>query len=722
MSQKTLEVELAGRVLRLETGRLARQADASVVCQHGDTVALATVAVSEEPVEAGFLPLRVDFEEKMYAVGRIPGGFFRREGRPSDEAILTARRIDRPIRPLVPQGLRHEVQVIATPLSAEHGSSIDVVSMLAASVAMSMSCVPFDGPLGIVQVGRVGGEFVLYPSFEQVEDGEMSLLVAATRQGVVMIEFKGKQVADSAVGDGLGLAFEHCQRVIDIIEQFIGEEVREKAELTMWEPRPEIAEAVRAQAYERVAQALELPAKTERQEALREISRELCDSLGESFDNPEPDVEAVIEQITAEELRRVVLDEGRRFDGRGFEELRPISCEAGLLPRVHGSGLFQRGETQVLTITTLGATTDQRLVRTLEEEDYERFMHHYNFPPFSVGEVRPLRAPGRREIGHGALVQAAMEAVLPPEEEFPYTIRLVSEVLESNGSTSMAAACGSTLALMDAGVPIRAPVAGVSVGLVWDGPDRYQLLTDIQGIEDFEGYMDFKVAGTRLGVTAIQMDTKTNGLPVEVLVKALGQASSARMEILDIMAETLPYPRPELSPNAPRLYTIHIDPEKIGLVIGPGGRVVRRLQDQYDVEIDVQDDGTVYIFGNDGELVQKARDTIEDMTRDIEVGEVFTGRVISVMPFGAFVEIMPGREGLLHISELAWEHVDKTEDVVNVGDMVQVKVVSIDDDGRIRLSRKELLPRPERSHRGSGAGRSGNSRRRSPSRPRGGHR
>jgi polyribonucleotide nucleotidyltransferase len=693
MASQAVAMEWAGRTLELSTGLLARQADAAVVCRYGDTMALATVGVSEEPTEDSILPLRVDFEEKMYAVGRIPGGFFRREGRPSDEAVLTARRIDRPIRPLLPPGLRHEVQVITTPLSADPKASIDLVAMLAASAAMSVSCVPFAGPLGVVQVGRVNGELVINPSFDQVEEGDLALLLALTHQGVVMVEMQGKQVAESVVVAAMEKALAEGQRILALLEQFQEQAGKEKAALSEWQPRPEIAAGVREQ-RDAIVASLELPSKLDRHQALRQIIKQLQTSLSEQFQAPERDIEATVAEITRERLKQVVLEEKRRFDGRAFDEVRPVSCQVGLLPRAHGSGLFQRGETQVLTITTLGATTDQRLVRTLEEVDYERFMHHYNFPPFSVGEVRPLRAPSRREVGHGALVQHALEAVLPSEEEFPYTIRLVSEVLESNGSTSMAAVCGSTLALMDAGVPIRAPVAGISIGLVWERADRYQLLTDIQGIEDFEGDMDFKIAGTRLGTTAMQMDTKQHGLPLPILTEALEQARTARLQILDVMAETLPYPRSELAPHAPRLFVVHIDPDKVGLVIGPGGRVVRRLQERHDVEIDIQDDGVVYIFGHDGEKAEQARQAIIDLTREVQVGEVFTGRVVAVQPFGAFVEILPGREGLLHISQLAWEHVEKTEDIVKPGDLVQVKVIEVDPEGRIRLSRKELLPRP----------------------------
>ncbi|MCX7597480.1 MAG: polyribonucleotide nucleotidyltransferase [Armatimonadetes bacterium] len=696
MSVQTLEEEWAGRTLRLETGRLARQANAAVLCRLGDSAALATVGVSDEPVAADFLPLRVDFEEKMYAAGRIPGGFFRREGKPSDEAVLTARRIDRPIRPLVPEGLRHDVQIIATPFSAERGSSIDVVAMIAASAAMSLSSVPFAGPLGVAQVCRVNGEFVTGPSLEQIEQSDLVLLAAATRQGIVMLELQGTQVSNEAIVSAMELAFVECQKVIEAIERLVEKAGGPKEKCAVWQPRQEIVSFVRATAYDRISGAIEIRRKQEREAALRAISRELLEQLSSEHEAPEPDLQAALAGIMAERLKQAVLVERRRLDGRAFDEVRPVTCEVGIFPRVHGSALFQRGETQVVTITTLGATHDQRMVRTLEEEDYERFMHHYNFPPFSVGEVRPLRAPGRREIGHGALAQNALSPVLPPEDDFPYTIRLVSECLESNGSTSMAAVCGSTLSLMDAGVPIKAPVAGISIGLVWDGPDRYQLLTDIQGIEDFEGYMDFKIAGTRLGVTAVQMDTKTHGLPISLLSEALEQARVARIQILDIMSETLPYPRAQLSPFAPRMHAVHIDTSKIGLLIGPGGRNVRKLQEEYEVEIDIQDDGTVYVFGDDGDKVDAARKAIEDLTREVKVGEVFTGRVISTTPFGAFVEILPGREGLLHISHLAWEHVGRTEDVLKEGDEVQVKVIEVDTDGKIRLSRKELLPRPRR--------------------------
>jgi polyribonucleotide nucleotidyltransferase len=709
-------MEWAGRTLRFETGRLARQANSAVVCEYGNSAVLATVGMTDQPVSANFLPLRVDFEEKMYAVGRIPGGFFKREGRPSDEAILVSRRIDRPIRPLLPSGLRHDVQIIATPLSAENETSIELISMIAASAAMSASSVPFDGPMGVAQIGRLDGEFIVNPSFQQVSEGDMSLVVVGTRKGIIMLELQAEQVLESVVAEAMELGFAQCIKIMDLIEEFTSGLGIEKPEVALWAPRPEIVDAVRSSAYDRIAAAIELPDKKQRERTLREIEADLASSLAETFDAPQNDIQGAVADIMAERLKKAVLDEGRRLDGRAFDQTRDITAEVGLFRRVHGSALFQRGDTQVMTITTLGAIRDQRMVRTLEQEEYQRFMHHYNFPPFSTGEVRPMRAPGRREIGHGFLAQNALEPVLPPEDDFPYTIRLVSEALESNGSTSMAAACGATLSLMDAGVPIKAPVAGISIGLVWDGPDRYQLLTDIQGIEDFEGYMDFKVAGTRLGITAIQMDTKTDGLPMNLLVESLEQACAARIQILDIMAETIPYPRTELSTYAPRMFALHIDPAKIGSVIGPGGRVVRKMQEDFAVEIDIRDDGTVYIFGVDSEKADAAREAIADLTREVQVGEVFTGRVVSTLAFGAFVEILPGREGLLHISNLAWEHVDKTEDVVKVGDMVEVKVLEVDDEGKLRLSRKDLLPKPEgyterpREPRREGGGREGGGR------------
>ncbi len=697
--------DFAGCPLSIETGRLARQADAAVLVRYGDTVVLVTVGVSPEPIDADFLPLRVDFEEKMYAVGRIPGGFFKREGRPSEEATLICRKIDRPIRPLLPQGLRNDVQIIALPLSAETAHSAQLAALIGASAALHLSSVPFEGPFGAAQVGFVDGELTLNPSFEQLEESNLDLLVVATSDGIVMVELEGDSVPEDVVVEATVMAEEACQPIVEMIEELREKAGKPKGDYPIWEPRAEVVEEVRSRAYERICQATEEMDKSTRSQMFDELIVELSEALEEQYPGAERDVKAVIEEIIKQHMRSIVLDEKRRVDGRELGELRPISCDVGLLPRAHGSGLFTRGETQVATIATLGAVRDQRMVRTLEEEEYTRFMHHYNFPPFCVGETRALRGPGRREIGHGHLAQKALECLLPAEEEFAYTIRLVSEVLESNGSSSMASVCAASLSLMDAGVPIREPVAGVSVGLVYEGPERYATLTDIQGLEDHAGHMDFKVAGTRAGINALHLDMKVQGLPTEILREALVQAREARMQILDIMEEAIAAPRTELSPYAPRMEAIKIDREKIGLIIGPGGKVIRGFQDEYEVEIDVEDDGMVMIFGQDAEKVDKCRDAILEMTREIEVGEVFTARVVSTVPFGAFVELVPGREALLHISHLAWEHVDKTEDVVKVGDEVQVKVIEVDDEGKVRVSRKELLPRT-----GGGGGRSGGDR------------
>ena len=702
--------DFAGRPLTIETGRLAKQADASVLVTYGETIILVTVTVSPEPTDLDFLPLRVDFEEKMYAVGRIPGGFCKREGRPSEESIMTCRKTDRPIRPLLPSGLRNDVQVIATALSADAANSPDLVTMTGASAAMHLSDLPFAGPFAIAQVGHQDGEFLINPSFEQLQACDLDLLVAATPDGIVMVEMEGHQSPEELVIEGIRLAEEASRPVLDIMEQLREQVGQPKRDYPLWEPRAEIAQYVTEQLADKLGEALQIPEKLARQDAIRAMRKEVVEALAESYEDPKPDVKVTIDKLTEEHIKQMAVAEKRRVDGRGFKDVRPVSCEVGLLPRAHGSGLFTRGETQVLTTTTLGPVHDQKLVRTLEEEEYKRFMHHYNFPPFSVGETRALRAPSRREIGHGGIGKKALENMLPPEDGFPYTIRLVSEVLESNGSSSMASVCGSTLALMDAGVQITAPVAGVALGLVYESDDNYALLTDIQGLEDHAGQMDFKVAGTRAGINALQLDMKVPGLSSAILTEALQQAKEARLQILDAMAEVLPYPRTDLSRYAPRMLTLHIPVSFIGAVIGPGGKNIRGLQTQYDVEIDIEDDGTVFVFGTDGEKAEQAYEYIRQMTREIEIGEVFTGKVISTTAFGAFVEIAPGREGLVHISHLAWEHVNRTEDVLKPGDEVKVKVIDIDDDGKIRLSRKELLPRPSHSSDDDKRGNSGRGR------------
>ncbi len=678
----------AGRPLHLETGRMARLAESAVLVSYGDTVVLVAATITP------FLPLRVDFEEKMYAIGDIPGGFFKREGRPGDAAILTCRRTDRPIRTLLPDGLRNDVQVIATPLSADNQNSIDVVTMIGASAAMHLSSLPFAGPFGVAQVGIDDGQFAINPSFEQLEAGDLTLLMSATADGIVMAEVEAKQIPDEMFSEAFAMAEEACQPVVKLIEELRDRAGKPKVDYPLWEPRPEIVEFVEAEYADDLGNAFQIVDKLERQQQVSALKNEINQRLAENYEDTKLDIDAAVNQITKRLLKDTVLNKKRRLDGRGFSEVRPLSSEVGLAPRAHGSGLFTRGETQVLTVTTLGAVRDQQLVRSLEEEEYHRFMHHYNFPPFSVGEVRPLRGPARREIGHGALAQKALECMIPPEDECPYTVRLVSEVLESNGSSSMAAVCGSTLALMDAGIQIKAPVAGIAVGLVYEDEDNYALLTDIQGLEDHVGAMDLKVAGSRAGVTALQLDMKVPGLSAAILAEGLAQAREARLHILDAMAEAIAYPRQEMSQYAPRMFAVQIKPDQIGMIIGPGGKNIRGMEDKYEVDIDIEDDGTVFVFGENAEKAEQARDEIKEMTREIEVGEVITGKVVSTTTFGAFVEVAPGRDGLVHISELAHEHVAKTEDVVKVGDEVKVKVIDIDAEGKIRLSRKVLLDSP----------------------------
>ena len=708
-----VEVDFAGRPLKFQTGKLAQLADASVVVTYGETVVLATCGVTEDPIDANFLPLRVDFEEKMYAVGRVPGGFFKREGRPSEEATLISRKIDRPIRPLLPHGLRHDVQIIVNPLSAENGNITDVVAMIAGATAVHLSSVPFDGPLAAARVVRLNGEFIVNPTFEQLSDAELDVVVAAGPQGIVQLEMDGSQVAEDICVEAMRLAEEACVPVRAAIEELRQKAGKPKRDLKMWEPRAEILALVRDKYAERI-QAIVVDAdKLNRQRGLEALKKEIIVELGDECEKPKPDLDEAFEMVLKAYLKQLALKENRRADGRGLHEIRPISAEVGLLPRPHGSGLFNRGITQTLTITTLGAVSDQKLVRTLEEEEYKRFMHHYNFPPFSTGEVKGLRGTGRREIGHGMLAKKAIERVLPDEKDFPYTIRLVSEVLQANASTSMAAVCGCTLALMDAGVPIKAPVAGISIGMI-EGDDTHKLLVDLEALEDYMGGMDLKIAGTREGVNCIQMDTKTQGVSVDILAEGLQLAREARLQVLDVMAETIPYPRPELSRYAPRMVSLTVNKDQIGLIIGPGGKNIRRMQDEHEVSIDIEDDGTVLIFGTNADGVDAARQAIADLTRTVDVGEIFEGTVTSTTDFGAFVELLPGREGLVHISHLSWDRVGKTEDVARVGDPMRVKVIEVDPEGKVRLSRKELLPKPEgyeeRPDRGPRPGGGGGSR------------
>ncbi|MDI3257274.1 MAG: polyribonucleotide nucleotidyltransferase [Kyrpidia sp.] len=684
------ETVLGGRRLVLETGKLAKQATSAVTVRYGDTVVLATVTMSKEPKEIDFFPLTVNYEERLYAVGKIPGGFIKREGRPSEKAILASRLIDRPIRPLFPDGFRHEVQVVVLVLSVDQDCSPEIAGMIGTSAALTISSIPFDGPIAGVAVGRVDGEFVVNPTVAQLEKSDIHLVVAGSRGAVVMVEAGAKEVPESVMLDAIMFGHEQLQPLIDLQERMRREVGQEKMEPELHAPDEQIALAVREYATEKLKAAIRTPEKLAREEAINAVQEETLEHFSEQFPEGAADIAEVLHDIVKEEVRSAILDEGIRPDGRALDEVRPISCEVGILPRTHGSGLFTRGQTQALSVCTLGALGDVQILDGLDLEESKRFMHHYNFPPFSVGEARPIRAPSRRDIGHGALGERALEPVIPGEEEFPYTIRLVSEVLESNGSTSQASICGSTLALMDAGVPIRAPVAGVAMGLVKEG-DRVAILTDIQGMEDHLGDMDFKVAGSAKGVTALQMDIKIKGLTRDILEKALEQAHRGRMFILDKMLEVIRQPRQQLSPYAPRIITMRIHPDKIREVIGPGGRVINKIIDDTGVKIDIEQDGRIFIAAVDREAGERARQMIEGIVRDVEVGQTYHGKVTRVEKYGAFVEILPGKEGLVHISQLAEERVARTEDVVHVGDDIDVKVTEIDAQGRINLSRREVL-------------------------------
>jgi polyribonucleotide nucleotidyltransferase len=691
--------EVAGQTFTLETGFLAPQADAAVVARCGDSMVLVTVVRSKE-VRAGidFFPLVVDFEERMYAAGRIPGHrFLRREGRPSDQAILTARLIDRSIRPLFPKGALNDVQVIVTALSFDYENSLDILGLLGASAALTISDIPFDGPVAGVRIGLFDDEFVVNPPFKKLEASKLDLVVASTKDAVVMIEAGAHQIPEKQMMDAIMKAYEVAQPLIEMQEELREMVGKDKVPFTTLLPDEELTAAIKERYGTAIRESVLQASKELRETKVKELRDRVVAELTETV--PE-DKQALLPLSFDEALhcivREMILDEGIRPDGRGYSDIRPITCAVGISPRAHGSGLFQRGETQVLTIATLGATSEEMLVETiLEEEVTKRFMHQYNFPPYSTGEVRPLRGPSRREIGHGALAERALEPVIPDEDTFPYTIRLVSEVLSSNGSTSMASVCGSTLALMDAGVPIIAPVAGISIGLVMEN-GRYALLTDIQGMEDAHGDMDFKIAGTRQGITAIQLDLKIKGLPFEVMERALERAKEAREFILDKMAEVIDKPRPELPPHAPRIISIKIPTEKIGEVIGPRGKHIKHIQQETDAIIDIQPDGTVFITCPSLEQAEKAAEMIRLYAADPEVGKVYKGRVTRIMPFGALVEILPGKEGLLHISQISHERITSVSDVLKVGDEIEVKVLGVEPDGKITLSRKELLPPPTR--------------------------
>ena len=701
--------------ISFETGKLAGQAGGAVTVSCGDTLLLATATMSRTAREGiDFFPLRVDYEERLYAAGRIPGSFFRREGRPHEGAILTCRLVDRPIRPLFPKGLRNEVQIIITALSHDQEHQIDILAILGASAALTISDIPFSEPIGAVRVGYVDGEFIFNPTFSEMEHSALDLRLAGTADAVLMVEAGANEVSEDIIVEAIKAGHEAMQPIIALQEEMRRAVGKPKRTYTSVVVSEDVKAAVAAQLGDRLRQLLiENPIKSERNEALDALQDEVIAALSEQY--AANDVKAMFHEILRDEIRRRIIEEGVRPDGRDFTTVRPVSCETGLLPRAHGSGLFNRGQTQVLTISTLGTPREEQQLDSLSPEESKRYMHHYNFPPYSTGEARPLRGTSRRETGHGALAERALLPVLPPENEFPYTIRLVSEVLSSNGSTSMASVCGSTLALMDTGVPIKAPVGGVAMGLVKEG-DNYRILTDIQGLEDFMGDMDFKVAGTRQGITALQMDIKIKGISYEIMSEALTQAHEARLFILDRMHEAMPEVRPELSPYAPRITVMHIDPEKIGKVIGPGGKMIRHIQEETGVKIDIEEDGSVYIASTDGPSAKRAQEMIESLVEEAQVGKIYTGKVVRTTDFGAFVEILPGQDGMVHISQLADYHVPSVEDVVRVGDEIMVMVTNIDPEGKIRLSRQAVLEgwtaeearehdRANRSRRNSGGNR-----------------
>ena len=692
---RTYEVEIGGRTLSLETGRVAGQAAGAVLVRYGDTVVLVTASASEEPREGvDFFPLTVDYEERHYAVGKIPGSFFRREGRPTEKAILSARLTDRPIRPLFPDGFRNDVQVIVTVMSVDFDNAPEICGLVGASAALTISDIPWGGPIGAVVVGLVDGEFVINPTREQEAKSQMHLTVAGTRDAVLMVEAGANQVPEETMLDAIFFGHRELQKLISLQERMREEIGKPKREIPLHQVDPELEQAVRAWTGDRMHSAIMNADKLAREADVKAILDEAIAEFAPDDEERAKDVAEIIGKIEREEVRSGIITRGVRPDGRGLTDIRPIWIQVGVLPRVHGSGLFTRGQTQALTVATLGTVSDLQVLDNLTDEEYKRYIHHYNFPPYSTGEARPLRGPGRREIGHGALAERALEPVIPSEEEFPYTIRLVSEILSSNGSTSMASVCGSTLALMDAGVPIKAPVAGIAMGLIKEG-DHVAVLTDIQGVEDHLGDMDFKVAGTATGVTALQMDIKIAGVTRDVLEQALRQAREARLFILQKMLEVIPAPRPELSPYAPRIITLTIDPDKIRDVIGPGGKTINKIILETGAKIDIEDDGKVYVAAADREAGEKAVAMIRELTREVVAGEVYKGRVTRIMNFGAFVEVLPGKEGLVHISELSPRRVERVEDVVNIGDELDVVVTEIDRMGRINLSHKALLP-PER--------------------------
>ncbi|EIJ81453.1 polynucleotide phosphorylase/polyadenylase [Bacillus methanolicus PB1] len=690
--KRVYSMDWAGRNLTVEIGQLAKQANGAVLVRYGETVVLSTATASNEPKNVDFFPLTVNYEERLYAVGKIPGGFIKREGRPSEKAILASRLIDRPIRPLFAEGFRNEVQVVSMVMSVDQDCSSEMAAMFGSSLALCISDIPFEGPIAGVTVGRVGGKFIINPDVQQMEQSDMHLVVAGTKDAINMVEAGADEVPEEIMLEAIMFGHEEIKRLIELQEKIAAEIGKEKMEVVLFELDKELEAEVRAMCEADMIKAIQVPEKQAREEAINEVKNDILAKYEEQEADEDTlkQIKQILDNIVKNEVRRLITEEKIRPDGRKVDEIRPLSSEIGILPRTHGSGLFTRGQTQALSICTLGALGDVQILDGLGIEEEKRFMHHYNFPSFSVGETGPMRGPGRREIGHGALGERALEPVIPSEKEFPYTVRLVSEVLESNGSTSQASICASTLAMMDAGVPIKAPVAGIAMGLVKSG-DNYTILTDIQGMEDHLGDMDFKVAGTPKGVTALQMDIKIEGLSREILEEAMQQAKKGRMQILDSMLKTISKPREQLSKYAPKILTMTINPDKIRDVIGPSGKQINKIIEETGVKIDIEQDGTIFISSINEEMNQKAKTIIEDIVREVEVGQLYLGKVKRIEKFGAFVEIFSGKDGLVHISELAEERVGKVEDVVSIGDEILVKVTEIDKQGRVNLSRKAVL-------------------------------
>lgn len=698
--QKIYELELAGSPLKVTIGKVAEQTNGACLLEYGETVVLVTAVASNTPREGiDFFPLSVEFEEKMYAVGKMPGGFIKREGKPSEKSILSARLIDRPIRPLFPEGYRNDVQIIVTVLSVDQDHQPDILGMIGSSIALSISDIPFDGPTGSVAVGYVDGKYIINPNEEERNNSKIHLTLSGTKSAIMMVEAGADIVTEDEMLEAIFTGHEEIKRICSFIDEIVADIGKEKAEYTVFKADEEIESKVIEYGRDKLIAAINQEDKVVREKMTEEAKDDIREHFEEYIEEFGKDIEATIEKIEIDEVRREILEEEIRPDGRAIDEIRPLFSETSLLPRAHGSGLFTRGQTQVLSVLTLAGLKDVQVIDGLGDDTPKKYIHHYNFPPFCVGDTKPMRGPGRREIGHGALAERALEPVIPSEEEFPYAIRVVSEVLSSNGSSSQASICGSTLALMDAGVPIKAPVAGIAMGLI-EKEGNVKILTDIQGLEDHFGDMDFKVAGTREGITAIQMDIKVEGISKEILSEALEKAKKARLFILDHLHSTIAEPRKELSKYAPIIKTMTVDPDKIGEIIGAGGKTINKIIEQTGSQIDIDDSGKVFVLATDAEKANMTMEIIESIVKEVEVGDMYQGKVKKIMKFGAFVEIKKGVEGLLHISEIAHERTGKVEDVLKVGDTVDVKVIDIDGDKKISLSRKALIPKEEKTDKG----------------------